>query len=188
LWTWWSCCARGGNRRRAALVSAREGHCALEVAGRLEFHIDADRVREAAGEEVHLLRRGERAGVGHLRQECFLVRRDGAAEGKPCEVGQMVDSEGGAEPLLAEELELGPGNGADVTLQHEVPMLCGTGHVEGVQPHLVALAGALRSEEVLAVVDPAERVVLAIKCGERELVEARDMEAIPLVVVGGRQH
>ena len=67
----------------------------------MEFHINADRVREAAGEEVHLLRQGERASVGHLRQECFLVCLDGAAEGKPCEVGQMIDADGLAKPLLA---------------------------------------------------------------------------------------
>ena len=74
----------------------------------------------------------------------------------------MVDADGWAKPLLAEELELGPGNDADVAFEHEVPMLGGTDHVERGQPNLVALTGALRPEEVFAAVDLAEWVFLAI--------------------------
>lgn len=61
-----------------------------------------------------------------------------------------------------------------VALQNEVPLLHSTHEMEGGEPHLVALRGMLGAEEPIAAVEPAERVILAIVCGKRDFVVARN--------------
>jgi hypothetical protein len=57
-----------------------------------------------------------------------------------------------------------------IPLEHEVPLLCRTCHVEGSKPHLVDLTRALSPEELVAPVQPPERIILAVEHGERQLV------------------
>jgi hypothetical protein len=94
----------------------------------------------------------------------------------------VVDTHGGPE-AFAQRLEELPGYLAGVVLEHEVPLLCRAGHVEGGQPHLVCFASVLRAEELLAMVEPSGGVFLPIKHGEQELVVEWYRGALLLVVV-----
>jgi hypothetical protein len=52
-----------------------------------------------------------------------------------------------------------------VALKHVIPMLSRSCHVERGQPHLVGLACALSTKEVLATVEPSQWVLLAVERG-----------------------
>jgi hypothetical protein len=71
-----------------------------------------------------------------------------------------------------------------VTLEHEVPLLCRTRHVEGSKPHLVGFMRALRLEELLALVQPSERIVSAFEHGERQLVVSWHGGTFVVLVMG----
>jgi hypothetical protein len=56
----------------------------------------------------------------------------------------------------------------------EVPRLGRPTKVVGRQPHVVRRRGLLTAEELLAMVEPVQRIVEVIVCRELQLVEARD--------------
>jgi hypothetical protein len=96
----------------------------------LEFHVDANGVGQAAGEQADLLLRRQVSSMRHFCQERILVLGDGTPEWQTRQIGEMVDSHGRPKPLLAESFERFPWNFPGVTLQHEIPVLCRPGHVE----------------------------------------------------------
>lgn len=151
--------------------------------GVLEFHIDADRVGQPAGEELHLLRRREGPRMRHASLKGLLEVLNGAAEWKASELGEVVRAHCRPKALLAEGLEADPPHLANVALQHVVPVLRDPSHVEGGEPHPVRVTGALRAEEVVAAIEPAERIFLAVERREGELVESWDADAIAVVVL-----
>jgi hypothetical protein len=78
----------------------------------------------------------------------------------------VVGAEPQAEALVAQGLEEWPINGADVAgiaLKHLVPVLCHAIHVEQHKPDFVCFRCALHPEEMLALVQPSQRVVLAVE-------------------------
>lgn len=52
----------------AALIGPRQAHGALKILWFVEFHINADRLRETAGEELSLLKRHE---TPHVRDRAW---------------------------------------------------------------------------------------------------------------------
>jgi hypothetical protein len=61
--------------------------------------------------------------------------------------------------------------------------LGGTRHVEGSEADLVAFTGALRSEELLAPIEPSKGIFTAVKGGEGQLVVPRHAQGF--VFIGG---
>jgi hypothetical protein len=60
----------------------------------------------------------------------------------------------------------------------------GPGHVEGSKPHLVGFTCALCPEELLAPVQPSERVISAFEHGERQLVVSWHGGTFVVIVLG----
>jgi hypothetical protein len=79
------------------------------------------------------------------------------------QIREVIGAEQWSKALLAEGAEQWPSDGvgiANVTLQHVVPMLGDTGHVEGGKTDFVVLVSLLSTKEVLAVVQPAQWIFL----------------------------
>lgn len=73
---------------------------------------------------------------------------------------------------MAEGPEQGPSDYAvvvNISLQHIESMLGSADHVKGGQANLAALRCVLRFEEMIALVEPAKRVFLAIIGGKQSL-------------------
>jgi hypothetical protein len=68
--------------------------------------------------------------------------------------------------LLAHDLELWPRDLTLVVFQPPEPRMCMVGEVIRCQPGLVGLQSALAPEELLATVEPPQRVTTAIVEGE----------------------
>lgn len=152
----------------AALVGACQAHGALEILRIVELDIDADVLRQASHEELRLLIWGEAPRVRHARLE-LLVRHDVGWERQTSQICQVIRAERQPETLMAKALEFLPNELAGIALQDVVPLLRNTHEVEGGEPHLVALRGALGAEEPIIAVEPAERIILAIVGGKEIL-------------------
>jgi hypothetical protein len=138
--------------------------------GRQQLDVNPDVVRHAAGEQAGLLHQRQVAGVGQPRLEGLNIFVDRVAERNPCEIRQVVDPHGRAKALLAERLEVRPRHDTGVALQHKVPVLGSTRHVEGSEANLVAFSGALRPEELFTPVEPTKRIFTAVEGWEGQLV------------------
>jgi hypothetical protein len=73
----------------------------LQVLRLVELDVDADVIWEAPGEELCLLQWGEGARVRRAGLECLHVLVDRGCERQPCQIGQVIGTEGRPEPLLA---------------------------------------------------------------------------------------
>jgi hypothetical protein len=121
----------------------------------LKFHIYTQCFRKSFGEQLHLLSMGQVASMGHVRLKCFLVLVNRAVKGKTGETCQVIGAQRWAETLLAKALELRPLKDPGVALEHVVPMLSDAGHMERGEPDAVTVLGMLGTEEVIALIQPA---------------------------------
>jgi hypothetical protein len=80
-------------------------------------------------------------------QETILIVFDRGTELETHSLTQEVVAQKGTKALLVEVLEALPWDGALVTLQHVVPMLCSPGEMERGEPDLVCLKSALATEK-----------------------------------------
>ena len=74
---------------------------------------------------------------------------------------------------MAQALEIFPLWLVGVPLEDVVPLLGGTGEMEGSEPNFLILEGALRAKELVTTIELAQGVIFAIEGGESKLVVAR---------------
>jgi len=102
----------------------------------------------------------------------------------------VVGAERRPEALVTQGLEEGPRNGANVAgvaLEHVVLVLSHAIHVERREPDFVPFRCALRPEEVLAPVQPGQRIVLVVECRKGDLLEAGNTEGICMALIWHRR-
>lgn len=75
----------------------------------------------------------------------------------------MVDASSRTEALTEQILEVRPADRAYVAFQHVVLALDVSRRMELGEPNLVCVSGALSAEEMLASIEPAQRIVIAIE-------------------------
>jgi len=86
----------------------------------------------------------------------------------------MVGAEGRPEALMAQRAELLPLWTTGVSLKDEVPLLGNPGEVIRCKPDSVGVARLVPIEKLFTLVQPPQRVLLAIKGGKRKLVVLGD--------------
>lgn len=153
------------------LICARQPHGALKNLWVLELHIHPDMVRQAASEELHLLVWRQVSRVRCTGLECLHVHAHVGGKGQTGQVGQMVGAERRTEALVAQEAKVIPRRLTSVALEDEVPLLGRPREVVGRQADAVSMARLLAMEKLFALVQPAERIFLAIIGREGQLVE-----------------
>ena len=82
-----------------------------------------------------------------------------------CQLAEGVGADGRPEAEIDVLHEPCPGRHADVALELEVPLCRRAVEVQGRSPDLLLLHGAVPLEEVLALVDPRQRIRLAVEVG-----------------------
>ena len=90
----------------------------------------------------------------------------------------MIGTEWVSETLITKLLELFPLGPTGVTFQDCVPHLSRAGEVVGCEPDPIRAASLLATEKLLTLEQPAERVLLAIKGWEGELMVAWNSRAL----------
>ena len=136
----------------------------------MEFHIDADVLGQPSGEQFGLLARRQPACMHSPCLERLHIRINCGGEGKARQVGEMIGAEGRTEPLLTECAEVILDWAPSIRLEHQVPLLGDAGEVVRREPDPVLMACLMAIEELLAFVQPAERILFAVVCREHELV------------------
>lgn len=126
----------------------------------LDVHLDV--VRKAAREQLRLLQRRELARARHACLEGVQICADRRRERKAREVRQMISTERRPKMLMAEASELLPLRPATVAFQNGLPQLGRSGEVIRRQPYPVSAAGLLPTEELLALGQPVNGVLLAV--------------------------
>lgn len=121
------------------LIGASHGHGVLKVLRIVELDIDPDVFRQPTGEQLRLLVGDQATGVRHARLELVLVCRNGGQKRQPRKVCQMVRSKRRRKMLVTQTFEFLPTRIADIPLEHIIPLLGGTGEVEGSKPDFLGL-------------------------------------------------
>ena len=96
------------------------------------------------------------------RLEQLQVSLDGGGERQSDQVRQVIRADRWSKSLVTETLELIPRRLASVALQGDVPLLSRAAQVVGSEPDTICVRGLLGAEELLALVEPPERVYLAV--------------------------
>jgi hypothetical protein len=155
---------------QSLLIGVRQGHGVLQCRRLFKLDISFQRVAEARGEDVNLVfLREALATIDKCQEEGLIIRNCGL----PPELNkfsQRVASNGWAEPLVDQLLELIPRWRALVLLEQRKPLRHVARHVEGSQEHLLGVLGGLNVEELGTLVEPGQWVDLPIICGKQELV------------------
>lgn len=95
---------------------------------------------------------------------------DRGHEGQPREIRQMVLADGRPKALLTHDAKIRPQRSSHVAFKDKVPLLCDAGEVVGDEPDLVHFTSQLSTKELLALVEPTQRVFLAFVNREGEFV------------------
>ena len=111
------------------LESPCQVHGVLECLGGAELDVNADVVRQATHEEVHLLLRRQLRRVAHHGVEALLVVLDGAVPGESCQLRETIGPDGRPKALGDELLEVLLGWHALVLLEGVVSGLSHARHV-----------------------------------------------------------
>ena len=106
------------------------------------------------------------------RLEQLQVSLDGGGERQSGQVRQVIRADRWSKSLVTDTLELVLVRLASVALQGDVPLLSRAAQVVGSEPDMICVQGLLGAEELLALVEPPERVYLAVKGGKGEFVVA----------------
>jgi hypothetical protein len=106
--------------------------------------------------------------------EAVRVVLDGGVELDTTELSQAGAAHRRPKLKVAQLLEALPRRLALVLHEGEVSRLGRPTQVVGRQPRVIRQRGLLTAEELLAMVEPVQRIVKAIVCRELQLVEARN--------------
>ena len=155
----------------ADLERAGEPDRTVKILGFMEFDVHPNVIREATGEEARLLYDLQVPRVRHARLECLGVGVDRGRERKSRERRQVIRCHRRAKTLVAQLPEGRPIRSASSPFQDQVPLLGDSGEVVRCIPDLIGLVRHLGMEELLTAVQPPQRILLAIVCGESEFVE-----------------
>lgn len=102
--------------------------------------------------------------------ELGLVLLDRPVAGRPHEDAMRITAGRWTKRLLYLVGEVWPRRGAVVLLQTVIPFLSSTFHVEGCEPHPLAVRHAVGAEELLYLVKPDHRVDDVVVARKTELV------------------
>jgi hypothetical protein len=104
------------------------------------------------------------------RQEASLEIRDCGLMSELDEFSQCIPTDGWPKSLVDQLLKLLPCRCALVPLEQHELLCCIARHVEGHKELLPDILGCLNMEELSALVDPGQQVILPITGGEQEIV------------------
>lgn len=141
------------SRRSKALA-----HGVFQGGRSLEFYVDAERVAEAGREDRDLLRLCHVSAPGEEREELLLVVVHRARALDVDELAQRVAACRRAEAEVDELDEARLGRHTLVALQMVIPLLGDALQVVGGELDLVVVGGLGLTEELLATMNPCDRV------------------------------
>jgi len=183
-----------GNRRAIVILDlhamfkgAGEVHGLLEGLRSLQFHVNPQGIAEAGGEEINLLPLGDIVTTCEEEQELILVLRDRSSPAEVRQLTQGIAAHRRSESSVDEVDELRPCRDAAVPVQAVVPLLGSTLHIVGRREDLLVFRRAVSTEELLALVDPPDRIIRAIILGEAKFVSRlrRRRRLLVVIATGG---
>jgi hypothetical protein len=136
----------------------------------LQFNIRFQGITQPVSGDIDLMLLSQPFTAGKQGHELALEFRHSSLVGEMNQFAERVATQRRAKELVDQTDEFLPGWLPLIALGEGEPLRRFIGHVEGGEEHLASIRRLLNTEELIAAIQPWERVFRAIICEEEKLV------------------